>query len=348
MKYQGITIFKRQNCNSWYARYRANGKQFCVSAKTQKDCYNKLKTAVRQRTKGQILALQEQKQENCITFIEWYKKWFNLYKNNNVKQTTIMDYNASIKYLQNINNIPLNSITDMKINEELNKIPFERRKQKVYELLNDIFTKAVKNHIITNNPITSEKPKHKKISGISLTIQDQNALVKTKNEKYIVFLFALYQGMRKGEFLALTENDIDLKNNTITINKSLNILNKIDETKNIYSNRVIPIFNETKIILKKILTNNPTKRIFDYKYKQIDKIFKELKQEYNFNKKYTIHSLRHTFITNCQEANIPLHIIQQWVGHNIGSKVTNQVYTHARTEINEKYIKLLNKKLNSN
>lgn len=51
----------------------------------------------------------------------------------------------------------------------------------------------------------------------------------------------------------------------------------------------------------------------------------------NFRKKkYTLHSLRHTFITKCQEAGVPLHIIQRWVGHTIGSNVTNSVYTHSR------------------
>ena len=40
MKYRGITIIKRKDCNTWCARYRRNGKQFYISAKTQQDCYN--------------------------------------------------------------------------------------------------------------------------------------------------------------------------------------------------------------------------------------------------------------------------------------------------------------------
>ena len=50
----------------------------------------------------------------------------------------------------------------------------------------------------------------------------------------------------------------------------------------------------------------------------------------NLNEKYIPHSLRHTFITKCPEAGVPLHIIQKCVGHTIGSKVRDSVYTHTR------------------
>ena len=67
---------------------------------------------------------------------------------------------------------------------------------------------------------------------------------------------------------------------------------------------------------------------------------------------YTIKTLRFTFITKCQEANIPEHIIQKWVGHEIGSQVTKKVYTKVRQQAEVEniniYNKILNWKLNSN
>ena len=67
---------------------------------------------------------------------------------------------------------------------------------------------------------------------------------------------------------------------------------------------------------------------------------------------YTIKTLRFTFITKCQEANIPEHIIQKWVGHEIGSQVTKKVYTKVRQQAEVENIKIynqiLNWKLNSN
>lgn len=69
----------------------------------------------------------------------------------------------------------------------------------------------------------------------------------------VLFLTALNTGMRKGELLTLTWNNIDFKNKTTTANKSVKHIAKFDETLNRFyeyvlqtpktekSNRVIPI-----------------------------------------------------------------------------------------------------------
>ena len=327
MKYQGISIIKHKTCNTWYARYRNNGKQFYVSARTQLECYNKLKQALKQKHKQQLLHLQEPQEEKTITFIEWYNKWLELYKQE-VKESTKTQYRVCVKHLQGLIDKPLNKITSINLIEQLNKINGTRTRQKVYELTNSVFEKAVANEIINKNPLDKiEKPKHRRINGKALTSEDENQFEKIlKQNNADIFLVCLYQGLRRGEVLALTGKDIDLANKTLIINKSLNQNNKIDTTKNIYSNRVMPIFEKTIPILKKYV--NVENRIFTHSHKACEKLFNELSSK--LTTKYTIHSLRHTFITNCQEKQIPLHIIQKWVGHNIGSNVTSQVYTHTR------------------
>ena len=52
--------------------------------------------------------------------------------------------------------------------------------------------------------------------------------------------------------------------------------------------------------------------------------------------------MRTTFITRCTELGIPEFVIQSWVGHKIGSKVTKDSYTTHNTEIDNKYINILN------
>lgn len=332
MKFQGITITKNKSCNTWYARYRNNGKQFYISAKTQQLCYNKLKEALKQKSKDEIKAVKQNsnkvKTKNQLTLIEWYKKWLELYKSN-VKQTTLNQYNVVMKHIQDIVNKPLNKITSIQILEQLNKISGSRTKQKVYELIKSIFDKAIANEIIIKNPLLNiDKPKHKRKIGNALTSKDEKELEKLLIENNAdMFLICLYQGLRRGEALALTGKDINLQNNLLTINKALNPNNKIDTTKNEYSNRVMPIFNKSIPILKKY-ADMGEKRIFTYTYKSCEDVFNTITNQLNGN--YKIHSLRHTFITRCQENNIPLHIIQKWVGHNIGSNVTSQVYTHTR------------------
>ena len=46
----------------------------------------------------------------------------------------------------------------------------------------------------------------------------------------------------------------------------------------------------------------------------------------------TMHSLRHTFVTRCQEKNVQLYILQNWIGHAQGSAVTTRVYTHKQKD----------------
>lgn len=341
MKYQGIKIIKNKSCSTWTARPTINGKQIYISAKTQQDCYNKLKEAIKRKNKTESKPIQKEKVS--IKFIDWYKKWLDLYKRD-VKRTTKEDYQNSINYLKEIYNTPLDQITSICILEQINKINFPRRRQKVYELLNDIFKKAEINEIINKNPVSKlDKPKHKKVNGLALSNADEKKLESILKSKNLdLYLVCLYQGLRRGEVLALTIEDIDFEQKTININKSINSRNKVDTTKNVYSNRIMPLFDKTQKILEKY--KNTKGRIFNIECSKCQKIYLEIIKE-NFDKNYTIHSLRHTFITNCQEIGIPLHIIQQWVGHNIGSSVTNQVYTHTRELAEIENIKTYNEKI---
>jgi len=54
--------------------------------------------------------------------------------------------------------------------------------------------------------------------------------------------------------------------------------------------------------------------------------------------------MRSTFITNCMNMNIPVHIIQAWVGHALGSVVTTSVYTSYNEEADVEYINQINEK----
>ncbi len=100
----------------------------------------------------------------------------------------------------------------------------------------------------------------------------------------------------------------------------------------------MPLFNSTKEILNKY--KNVKGRIFNISYNQIDEHTREIKKETGIS--FSTKFMRYTFITRCGEQSIPEFIIQSWVGHKIGSKVTKQVYTKFNAEDNSKYIDILN------
>lgn len=104
MKYKGITIHKNKTCDTWYTRVRKNGKQIYISARTQREVYNKLKKEINEEIK--------QIEIKSPTLLEWYKKWLVLYKVGKVKQTTLDDYTFLLKNLSiEIQNKPINEIT---------------------------------------------------------------------------------------------------------------------------------------------------------------------------------------------------------------------------------------------
>lgn len=333
MKYKGISIIKNKSCDTWSARPRINGKQIYISAKTQQECYNKLKQAF--LNKNIDLSIK-----NKITLQQWFEKWLKLYKKD-TKQETKRDYYNLMKNVETVKYKAIEDISVEEIIKILNSMSAERQKQKVYELLNMIFKKALDNEIISKNIMTRiDKPKHTKQNGTALTHAQEEIFIKQcQNIKYgDLYLVALYQGLRKGEILGITHEDIDFVNNTLTINKAINKYNKFDTTKNEFSERTMPLFKKSKEILSKY--KNIKGRIFDISYNFIDEYTKTLQQLVNFH--FTLKYMRFTFITRCQEQNIPEFIIQAWCGHQIGSKVTKQVYTKYNAEDNSKYINVLN------
>lgn len=338
LKYKGIKVHKNEISNSYYARFRKNGTQHFVSAKTKKQCYDKLKEKYIQVEK------EEKYSNNSITFIGWYNKWLELYKLNKVKQATIEDYEKSLKYIPNEfkeTKIVLLSVENVLV--VLNSIEKPRTRQKVFELMSMMFDKAEKHDIITKNiMLRIDKPKHEKQNSQPLTSKQQEEFIIACNNVLHgdYFLVCLYQGLRKGETLAITREDIDFKNKTLTINKSINKNNRFDTTKNKQSNRTMPLFDKTIEIFLKYKNLASEKRVLNFSPKIQRKVLSKINDKLNCHVKTK--DLRSTFITRCQENNIPEFVIQSWVGHKIGSKVTCTVYTKHNPEIDFKYINIFN------
>lgn len=335
MKYQGISIHKNKNCDTWYTRFRKGGKQYYVSARTQKECYNKLKKKLAEET--------PQETTQTYTLIEWYNKWLELYKLGKVKANTLRNYQTLLIHIpEHIQNQDIATIQLQQVIEILNKCQAERQRQSLYELFNALFQKAMDNDIIEKNIIKRiEKPQHEKIHSQALTNAQQTEFIKICKdiENGDLLLVGMYQGLRRGEILGLTIDNLDFENNTLTINKGWNRQNQFDTTKNKQSMRTMPMFEQTKQILLKY--KNKTNRIFELSNSQYERLIRNIKDISNIeNLKYK--DMRATFITRCKELNIPKHIIQAWVGHRIGSNVTDTVYTRHNTDIDDKYINILN------
>ncbi len=156
--------------------------------------------------------------------------------------------------------------------------------------------------------------------------------------------FLLYTGCRRGEALALTWDDVDLKKKTIRINKSLYwVGNKpeIKETKTAAGTRTIILLDA----LEKKLTPG-TGYVFGGETPLTDIMYKHRWAGYvkATGVTFTPHQLRHLYATILYECGVDEKIAQELMGH-ASIRVTRDVYTHIRQQQMDKVAAMLNEKI---
>lgn len=325
--YKGKTVRQRSD-GRWWARYYKNGKQCSVYGKTQAECYNKLKNAVNGKGKNTALA------RGC-TLSEWLQKWMQLYKENKLKPSTLEQMHRYLKEVQPIANKPLNKLTAIDLQEFLNGIEKPRKREKLFEYLKDALTKAVKNKLIPDNLFDGiDKPKFIRKQSKALTHEQEQRFVAEckRSNQGDLFLLCLYQGLRLGEALALTYNDIDFNKKTITVNKSIDSMGNITTPKTATSIRTLPLFSRTAELLKRDGASN----LFNYQRKVYQNSMLKICKRLGFTG-INIHSLRHTFATRCAELGITAKMVQQWLGHSTLDMTLN-IYTHINADFEQKEV----------
>lgn len=168
--------------------------------------------------------------------------------------------------------------------------------------------------------------------------------VESNNLYKVAFTTLFYTGIRRGELLALTWNDIDFKNKTIIINKTLNP--KLVDTNNNApktdkSNRKIKVL---ELVLDNIKTLDRTSdRIFgDIKLTTLKRKCDSNCKKINVND-FRIHDFRHSFVSMCIDHDISINIISEYVGHE-NITTTLNTYSHLYPNSQEKLIEKLGKK----
>ncbi|HCW54243.1 MAG TPA: site-specific integrase [Clostridium sp.] len=188
-----------------------------------------------------------------------------------------------------------------------------------------------------------------------------------------VILIGLLCGLRLGEALALQINDIDYKNMSIRINKSVKYVwtgERTKDDKKIYEFRVtipktktsirdVPLPNMLVPILKSITkTNLENKLKYGELYldnqllfctntgnfidpKKPNRHLKNALKKAGINTDIHFHSLRHIFITNCLSKDINPRTVMDWVGHT-DIKMTMLVYAEINKEKNKKEYEKIN------
>ena len=163
----------------------------------------------------------------------------------------------------------------------------------------------------------------------------------------IIFLMLFWLGCRVGELLALTSEDIDFENGTVSISKTYFRRNKTDyitAPKTESSNRkiTIPQFlqKEIKQFLDRQYELMPEERIFPITDRAIQKKMKQ-KTEQARLKPIRVHDLRHSHIALLIEKGMQPLVIAQRVGHD-SVNTTMNIYGHLYPNKQKQVADLLN------
>ena len=310
--------------------------------------------------------------KNKTTLSDWLSEWM-VAKQTTIKRRTRLRYNELISQhiTQNLGSYYLDELTleilqnfttDLALHGNLKteKGLSSSSVRGIISILKNALDIAVKYGKISTNPCHSlSLPKlvEKKIDAYSKDEQKTiEEYIETHGKNnHIGIIICLYTGIRLGELLALTWDDINFNQNTISINKTFSIIKneqgiyeKMTNTpKTLSSSRVIPIQKFIIKMLKNlkkqtsstfvISTNNGT----NVSPRSYQRTFESITRNCNVQKK-NFHSLRHTFATRALENGMDVKTLSEILGHK-SPVITLTRYSHSLFETKQKMMNSLSK-----
>lgn len=304
------------------------------------------------------------------SFEKWAQRWLKT-KKGNVSAGRYQVYSYCLDKLSPLNSMPLSKIRTIDLQDIINDLaacnPHTGRPSAKKTLASvksaafQIFNLAFENRVVEYNPAsflkipTKAPEEHRR----ALTEEEQQWILTTPHRAQIGAMIMMYAGLRRGELIPLTWDDIDLPNRTISVNKSVEIIRGQSKQKNTGKTqcaiRTIDIPNKLVEFLQNYKENHSTgtlvlpsakgtlmsesswRRLWESYLTEINfrhgGIPEDIKSKYNPHgvpfliPHITAHWLRHTFITLMYLSGVDVMTAKIQAGHS-DIKTTLQIYTH--------------------
>jgi len=353
--------------------YKVDGKPKYknVYAKTIRELEEKAAKVREEVEKGIVV------DDGRLTVQKWAERWMELYKAN-VEHNTKEMYKAALNchVYPTLGNYRLRELKPHHVQELINNLLSEgkvRTAEIIHLTLNQLLKQAVKNEYIYKNVMESiELPKKTKSEKRALSEKEieyvRSADLPIKEKTFVILL--LTTGLRRGEALALSHNDVDMKNRTILVNKTVivksNKMEVKDSPKSSAGNRVVPIIDElyqcliaylpnlTNLNLfptakNELMTNTAYRRMWEKIINAINVaaggVIGKLRVDKIAND-ITPHMFRHTYATLLYNAGVDVKTAQYLLGHN-SLQMTLDIYTHLEDKKKEDEIGKFNMFMNN-
>lgn len=300
-----------------------------------------------------------------------YKDWLNIWLENFVKPS--IKLRSYLKYKRDVENYLLPSLGNYEM-EELSAIVLQKftvelsNKNLSSSTINGIVSvlknsiKSANNAEITSKNYTNSinRPKNKEKQIECFTKQEQQQIEKyilnNSNIKLFGIILCLYTGLRIGELLSLTWNDVDFNKSILLVSKTCydswkngRYFKVLSSPKTETSGRIIPIPKSIISKLKEIkkIGNHefvvPASSEYGMCVRSYQRLFENLLRKLKINHK-GFHSLRHTFATRALECGMDIKSLSEILGHK-NPNITLKRYAHSmieyKTEMMNKIGKLL-------
>ena len=352
---------------SVYIGKDANGKRLykTVYGKTQKEIEKKAAELRSQLDKGLDLFSQRD------TFALWTEKYLKS-KEATVGARTLQGVRSSLKHLSPIYNLELAKIKPQHIEDILYDLADGEKplsKKTLIDIRNNafgVFRLAIKNRVIDFNPASvvdvprgAAREKRE-----ALTDEQIKWIHETEHNARTAAMIMLYAGLRRGELIALTWTDVDLKQGTIRINKAAEFINNKPHIKPMKKTKAgmrlisIPriLVDYLKAVERKstvvctldgeLMTEGAWRRMWESYMNLLNERYGNFGIDRSTLKKngerksrfapgglptridtFTPHQLRHTYASMLYKAGVDVLTAKDQLGHS-DIKTTLNIYTH--------------------
>jgi integrase len=223
-----------------------------------------------------------------------------------------------------------------------------------YAIKNKIAVQPIDIHYPHVNSTTDNCKKIETFSNDEIQKLSNILLKSASNNKNLGILLVLNSGIRLGELCGIKLSDIDLNNNTITINRTIqrwyDFTNKksmviTQSPKTYHSFREIPISSHILPLLRECKNNNDNSIFLasgttkPLEPRNIQQYYKLLLKRNNI-RYIKFHSLRHTFATRLIDKGANIKSVSEILGHATVN-ITLNLYVHPSLENKRKCIELL-------